>query len=257
MSTDQILRAREHARRGHSFTFTAQLLGVSNRKLRRLIDAAHADDIQFVQGGQSLARKALHESLRGRARVYGKEAEAAIMRGLENGRQINREKYGRRYTAFGVTGFLRDLKVLFNCKFNIKTLRDRLHRGMSIEEALTAESQASKRGVRPPQFEKNLAIQARRAATRIAEVIARRLTPTMLQYRAPEHSIVVTERKGAWMTVEVAKAEVTLHRLRFVSSFESGVLFAFNPEVRGHLDFIAFESDRASLLSTKASAEDQ
>ncbi|CAB3862839.1 hypothetical protein LMG26858_02312 [Achromobacter anxifer] len=250
MSAEQIFRAREHARRGHSFTFTAQLLGVSNRKLRRLIDAAHADDIQFVQGSQSLARKALHESLRGCVRIYSEESQAAIMRGLAHGRQINRERHGKRYTAFGVTGFLRDLKVLFNCKFNIKTLRDRLHRGMSIEEALTTESQASKRGVRPPQFEKNIAVQARRAAARIAEVIERRLTPTMLQYRAPEHSIVVTDRKGAWITVEVGKGAVTLHRLRFVSSFESGVFFAFNPDERRHLNFIAFEPTNPALIDT-------
>lgn len=71
----------------------------------------------------------------------------------------------------------------------------------------------------------------------------------MLQFRAPEHSIVVTDHKDAYITIEVRKAGATLHRLRFVSSFKSGVLFSFSSDERWGMDFIAFEPNSEALVA--------
>jgi hypothetical protein len=74
----------------------------------------------------------------------------------------------------------------------------------------------------------------------------------MLQYRSPGHDIVVTAQHGAGITVEVRdRADTVLHQLHFAQSFESGVLFVFDPEVWGSIQRIAFEPDSPALTRNR------
>lgn len=239
---------RDYAKRGHSFSFTAQLLGTHKVTLRR---ALAGTDIRFGDGGQSLAMKRhladLHESMRGRTRSFSEEALAAMARGREK----IREKKCKKYTAFGVTGYIPDLVKHFGCPVRVESVRVRLRKGMTIEDALILPARKAPRGVVPPQFEARIASNRRRTAAAIRDAIDRKLTPTMLQFRAPEHDIVATGRKDARITVEVrTNCGTVLHSLCFIADFSSGVLFAFNSNERGRFDFIAFEPDSPALISS-------
>ncbi|MBP6018761.1 MAG: hypothetical protein KA735_04665 [Burkholderiaceae bacterium] len=252
ISIEEIELAKSYAKRGHSLTFSSSLLGLYPQQLAALLDAAGVDDIPFAKGRQSLASKsalaALHDSLRGRSQPNRspKGCEA-----LARGRETNRKKHMQ--SAFGVTGTVKDLMEHFGCELTRNSVYKRLRRGMSIEEALTTESMASKKGVMPPWFAEQVEINKRRRAEQVKDAIARKLTPTMLQYRFTEHDIVVTRREDIiWITVEVrTKAGAVLHLLRFVSSFDSGVLFLFNPIERRRIDFIAFDPDNDALIFDK------
>lgn len=254
MGQEEIIkRAKEYAKRGHSFSFTAQLLGMTNKRLRRLLDEEDAD-IEFVLGTKSLAfRKRLddlHESQRGKNchTNLSPESLAAMARGREKGREARGCK---RYTAFGVTGYLSELKEHFNCPIQAESIRARIASGMSVEDALTTPVRKQKKGVYPPQFYDWLIKRRTMAAADILMIARKRLTPTMLQYREPEHDIRITARDGASITVEVRTMEgYVLHRLRFLKTFDSGVLFVFKPEINGRLQFIAFEPDYEALQKT-------
>ncbi|WP_200840595.1 hypothetical protein, partial [Geminicoccus flavidas] len=200
--------------------------------------------------GQSLATKKrladLHERLRGRGLCLSDESRAAMARGAEKGR----EKRCTKYTAFGVTGYLPELAKRFGAVSH-KSVRARLQKGMAIEEALTAPYKPNPRGVIPPAFLEQVYKQRRAAAARIYPIIAKRLQPTMLQFRSSDHEIVVTQCELSHMAVDVRTRDgVVLHRLRFEKSFDSGVLFVFNDTTKGLLDFIAFEPDSPALVAT-------
>lgn len=245
---EEIESARGYARRGHSLSFTAQLLGLYPQQLAALLEAAGVDDIQFAKGRQSLESKRqlaeLHASMRGRPQ---RNVSSAWLAALARGRETTRKKYLR--SAFGVTGTVKELKDHFGCKLTLMCLYKRLQKGMTIEEALTKESMALKPGVVAPWLAERVLVEKRRSAERVKDTVARQLTPTMLQYRSPEHDIVVTGRHVAWMAVEVrTEVGVVLHRLRFIKSFGSGVLFVFNPNERGRIDFIAFEPSNQALV---------
>lgn len=60
---------------------------------------------------------------------------------------------------------------------------------------------------------------------------------------------MVTAKDGAYITVEVrGQTSDILHRLHFVESFQSGVLFVFDPEGWGHIQLIAFEPDSPAII---------
>ncbi|MNR20047.1 hypothetical protein D3C85_1368690 [compost metagenome] len=124
---------------------------------------------------------------------------------------------------------------------------------MSIEEALTLAPQKPPAGVVPAQFKNWIEECQRRTGARVAHAIARRLTPTMLRYRWPEFDIKTTHHLAPWVSVEVrTTAGAVLHRLHFIQSFdESGVLFAFRADKRGHIGFIAFERDNPALQESR------
>lgn len=247
----EIDAARSYAKRGHSLHFTAQLLGISDKRLARIV--AHTD-IQFIQGSQSLASKQAHEERRGRARSVVLTADAIAKIAL--GRRLGLEKQHKRHTAFGVTGFVSELVRHFGCPVGAHSVSNRLRRGMTIEQALTTEAVQPKRGVFPPQFTEWLEKCRRRTRARVLNAIARRLKPTMLRYRSPDYSIVVSRSQSPWISVEITSDGHLLHRLRFIKSFdESGVLFAFTQGKPGNLDFIAFEPDSEALLRGKEDEE--
>jgi hypothetical protein len=233
---------RSYAARGHSLSFTAQLLGIGHAKLGRFVAGT---DIKFVKGSQSIAMKLAHTKSRGCTPPWSEEGFQAIRRGLERAR----ERLCKRHTAFGVTGYIPELVKRFNCPVSIESVRSRVRSGMTVEEALTVPARLPKQGVLPPQFKAWVETCRQRKAAKIADVIARRLTRTMLRYRSPEHAIVVKCNHGTRITVEVQTPGGTvLHRLHFAKSFrESGVLFAFARGKRGHIDFIAFEPDSKAL----------
>lgn len=155
------------------------------------------------------------------------------------------------YTAFGVTGTVGALVRRFGSAVSAECVRYRMRKGMPIEEAMTREPLRAEKGVIPPQFVEQVEKDRRRRVIRIRDAIQRRLAPSMLQYRATEHDIVVTHQKAPHISVEVrTKCGTVLHRLRFAVAFDDGVLFAFDQNERGRLDFIAFEPDSQALIST-------
>lgn len=241
---DEIEQAKGYAARGHSFSFTAQLLGMDRRRLRRLLEENGAD-IQFVDGKESLAAKRRLEELHKTTR--GRPASSALRAAGDLGRKKFQEGL-KRYTAFGVTGTLVELYKYFDCPVSDRSLRSRLEQGMSIEDALTRPRRKYPKGVIPPQFAEQVEKQRRLLAVRILDQIERRLTSSMLQYRSTGHDIVETGRDSKQITVEVREKNGTvLHRLRFAPEFRSGVLFVFDPLVRGRIQFIAFEPNHKTL----------
>jgi hypothetical protein len=236
--------ARKYARKGHSITFTAQFIGLTPKRLRQMIDDAGAD-IQFAKGRQSLA---FQEGLKRAAESRrGKPVTQAILDGLARGRQKMRERWLR--LAFGRTGTQAELHRYFKCPVALSTLRWRTRHGMSIEDGLTSPPRRPPKGVTPPQFIEQVKKSCRRAAARVRHWAQRRLTTTMLQYQSLKHDIVVTTRDGIRITVEVRdRVGNALHRLRFIASFESGVLFVFDPEERGRIQFLAFEPDSPAII---------
>lgn len=245
-----ITRARQYAAQKHSFSFAAQLLGMTNKRLRRILEEENAS-IQFIPGIHSRAAQGrihnLHESNRGKFQQPTPAVLAALARG--------REKRCTRYTAFGVTGYLRELKEHFHCKLAIQTLRDRIKSGMSVEEAITKPAHRASRGVYPPQLYDWLIKRRTMAAAEIMVIARNRVTPTMLQYREPEHDIRIVARDGSCITVEVrTEKDGVLHQLSFLKTFESGVLFVFRPEINNRLQFIAFEPDSEALQETAGAA---
>ncbi|CAM5186902.1 hypothetical protein CDEN61S_03200 [Castellaniella denitrificans] len=237
--------ARKYARKGHSITFTAQFIGVGHTRLRRMIDEEGAD-IQFVEGRQSLAfREGLKKAAESRR---GKPVtNPAILAGLALGRRTMRERWLR--AAFGVTGTQAELHKHFECPVSLSALRWRTRHGMSTEDALRLPRQTPPKGIIPPQFIEQVKKLRRRAAARVHDRAQRLLTPTMSQYQSPGHEIVVTAQDGTCITVEVRdQTRDALHQLRFVKSFESGVLFVFDPEAQGRIQFIAFEPDSPAII---------
>lgn len=236
--------ARGYARRGHSFSFTAQLLGMTNRRLRRLLEEEESD-IQFVHGMRSLATQRRLEELHASQRGKSVKPSPAVLAALARGRETRGCK---RYTAFGVTGYLSELKKHFNCPIQVKSIRARLARGMSVEDALTMPAKNAVKGLIPPQFQDWINAQRRSNSLNCYAIALSRLTSTMLQYRSSEHNIVETGCDVSSIAVEVrTKTGDVLHRLRFNKNFKSGVLFVFNPNERGRLRFIAFEPDCPAL----------
>ncbi len=241
--------ARDYARKGHSLSFTAQFIGVGPKRLRRMLAEAGAD-IQFLKGRQSLAFRAgqqrAAESRRGQPVRH-----PAILAALARGRQKMREKWLR--WAFGVAGTLAELRHLRKCPLALSTLRWRIRHGMSTEDALQIPSRnPPPKGVIPPQFVEQVKKRRRHTAVRLDELVEHRVTPTMLQYRSPEHDIIVTARHDTRITVEVRdQAHTVLHQLHFVQSFESGVLFVFDPEVWESMQRLAFEPDSPALARNR------
>lgn len=238
---------RQQAKRGHSFSHIASLLGFYPYQLRTLLEAMGANDIEFVNGYRSLAKQRqladLHSGRRERPQPACPEALAA----LERGRQIQRERHMR--MAFGVNATLRELKVYFGCKFSMNTLWRRIRKGMSVEDALTRPREFQPRGVIPPQFVEQCEIRRRRVLARCDAAIARLLTPSMLQFRSERHDIIVIGRDLPRITVEIReKGGKVLHQLRFVVTYESGVLFLFSNSDRSRIDFIAFEPSCKALI---------
>ncbi|WP_448682618.1 hypothetical protein [Pseudomonas nicosulfuronedens] len=249
---EEIEFVREQAKRGHSFSHTASLLGFYPYQLRTLLEAVGADDIQFVNGHQSIVRKKmlaeLHESRRG----HTKQPTAAELDALAKGRKKVRERF--LHAAFGVTGTIRELKDYFGCQLTLQCLRTRLRKGMSAEEALTKPAAPHPpKGVIPPHLAKWVLFHQQRKRALCAEAIKRRLTPTMLQLCGSQHDIRVTRRDAGRISVEVRTlAGELLHSLRFYVSFDSGVLFAFNLVERGRIDFIAFDPSNKALTQSDA-----
>jgi hypothetical protein len=243
MSTDLDF-IRDCARRGHSFNRTAQLVGFDySYQLKSLLESLGVNDIEWPNPHRCLARQEqlarLHESRRGKpqSELFPKPC-------------IGSRHKAKKYTAFGVTGTLPELVSRFG-KVSLQSVRYRMKNGMSIEDALETQRQNYKKGVIPPQFMESVARHQKRAAARRDEAISRRLTPAMLQFREETHDIVVTRRHSACrMVVEVREkgSKRAIHRLDIPISFDSGVLFAFNPVERGRLDFIAFEPDHKALV---------
>lgn len=242
---EEVEFARKYARRGHSFSFTAQLLGMTNKRLRRLLEEEGVD-IQFVPGMCSLGTQRrleeLHESNRGKFTTPSPAVLAALARGRETRGCV-------RYTAFGVTGYLSELKEHFNCSIQVKSIRARIASGMSVEEALTRPVKKPKKGLYPPQFYDWLIKRRTIASARVMLIVRNRLRPTMVQYQKPEHDIVVVAQTVGHIAVEVrSRTGDVIQRLRFIKSFDSGVLFVFNPEEQNRMDFIAFEPESPHIL---------
>lgn len=241
--------ARDYARKGHSLSFTAQFIGVGPERLRRMLAEAGAD-IQFLKGRQSLAfregQQRAAENRRGRPVRH-----PAILAALARGRQKMRERWLR--WAFGVAGTLAELRQLRKCPLALSTLRWRIRHGMSTEDALQIPSRnPPPKGVMPPQFIEHVKKRRRHSALRMNDQVERLMTPTMLQYRSPRHTIVVTARQGACISVDVRdQTHTVLHQLHFIQSFESGVLFVFDPEVWGSMQRIAFEPDSPALARNR------
>jgi hypothetical protein len=239
---------RKQAKRGHSFSHTASLLGFYPYQLRTLLEAVGADDIEFVYGHRSLAKQRqladLHASRKDRPQAVKPEN----LEGLRKGREQMRAKHQR--TAFGVTGTLPQLKEHFGCTLHINTLRRRVRQGIPVEEALTRPGeQPPPKGVIPPQFVEQVRLHQQRLRDRRDAAIQRRLTPSMMQFSAKQFDIQVIHREVGCVTVQVRTlAGELLHSLRFYVSFDSGVLFAFNAAERGRLDFIAFEPNSKALI---------
>lgn len=237
--------ARKYAQKGHSITFTAQFIGVSHKRLQRMIDEEGAD-IRFLKGRQSLAfREGLKKAAESRR---GKPvSHPAILAGLALGRKKMRERWLR--SAFGVTGTQAELHRHFECPVSLSALRWRTRHGMNTEDALRLPRQIPPKGIIPPQFVEQVKKSRRRTASRVRDRAQRLLTPTMSQYQSPEYEIVVTAQDGICITVEVRdQTSDALHQLRFVKSFKSGVLFVFDPEAQGRIQFIAFEPNSPALI---------
>lgn len=234
--------ARTYAKQGHSLNFASQLMGMTRRKLRLLIAGT---DIQFARDSQCLGRKLAQSNQRGQTRHISEEGKARMKQGFRGAL----ERLHKQHTAFGVTGFVSELVRVFNPPVSARTVRGRIRIGMSVEDALTLERRKPPAGVLPPQFKNWVEECQRRTTARVAHAIARRLTPTMLRYRWPEFDIKTGHDIAPWVTVEVCTTDgARLHRLRFILSFdESGVLFAFRQDKRGHIGFIAFEPDSDAL----------
>ncbi|WMD23068.1 hypothetical protein RAS12_12040 [Achromobacter seleniivolatilans] len=242
--------ARTYAKQGHSLNFASQLMGMTRRKLRLLTAGT---GIQFATASECLGRKLAQANQRGRPRQISEDGKTRQMQGFRRGL----ERQHKQHTAFGVTGFVGELVRMFNPPISARNVRVRLQKGMTIEDALTLPPQQPHSGEIPEQFKVWVEIFRRRASARVAHAIARRLTPTMLQFRHPEFDIRTRHDAAPWISVEVhSMARVLLYRLRFVQSFaESGVLFAFRQDKHGHIGFIAFEPGCEALERGTGSAK--
>lgn len=234
--------ARTYAKQGHSLNFASQLMGMTRRKLRLLMTGT---DIQFASDSQCLGRKLAQENQRGQTRQISEDGKLRMKQGFRRAL----EQLHRQHTAFGVTGFVSELVRIFNPPISARNVRARVQRGMCIEDALTLPAKKRPVGVVPPEFKEWVEIMRRRASARVTHAIAKRLTPTMLQFRHPEFDIRTTLTAAPWITVEVHTTAGTLiHKLHFVQSFdESGVLFAFRQDKHGHIGFVAFEPDSPAI----------
>lgn len=150
------------------------------------------------------------------------------------------------YTAFGVTGTLNDLVKHFKSPVAYRSVLERVRKGMDVEKALTLKDQHL---TGSPNHPSKLEIR-RKAKARTEGVIARRLTPTMLQFWSSKHDIIIVKRQTPYVTVIVREKNSSdiLHRLKFAAEFASGVLFMFSDQHRERMDFIAFEPDSRALI---------
>lgn len=232
---------RDMAARGFSRRYAAEILGFSRGKFATIISAI--PDIQWVAPNDSVRNRESRERAKGLLRSE-KQREAA--RKLCAALHAARNESFKKYTAFGVTDTLPALTDQFGV-VRTQAVRKRLKKGMSIEEALTMKNQSIKQGVanilkfHEPRRKQNY--------DRLRQIIPHFLTPTMLRYKAEDHDIQVVERKAHYIAVEVRRKgnSALLHRLRFIKSFESGVLFLFNLNIKDQIDFIAFEPDCKAL----------
>ncbi|MEN1398489.1 hypothetical protein [Pseudomonas aeruginosa] len=228
---------RDMAVRGFSRRYAAEILGFSKGKFATIISAM--PDIQWVAPNDSVRNRESRERARGQLRSE-KQREAA--RKQCAALHAARNESFKKYTAFGVTDTLPALTERFGV-VRIQAVRKRLKKGISIEEALTMKNQSLKQGT--ANLLKFFESRRKHNYDRLRHIIPHFLTPTMLRYKAKHHDIQVVKRKAPYIAVEVRKKgnSALLHRLQFLTSFESGVIFLFNSNIKDQIDFIAFEPD--------------
>lgn len=124
---------RECAARGLSKSRTAELVGVWPTRFCEYLELIDLGDVEFVNGHRSTSanegRRRSGQTRKGVPQTYLTDADRANLRQ----RMLD---LAPKHTAFGVTATLGELVKQF-ATVSKETVRLRLKRGMSIEEALT------------------------------------------------------------------------------------------------------------------------
>lgn len=118
---------RASAARGLSKTATREALGFGNYRFDAL--CAAMPDLKWCAPQQSVDFKRAQEARRG-------HFTDAQRRALEAARQAVRARHS--YTVRGVTGTLVELAARFKATASVSTIRHRIAKGVSVEQALLA-----------------------------------------------------------------------------------------------------------------------
>jgi hypothetical protein len=130
------------AAKGHSKQHTADLMGISIRRLRKILSTM--DPVEWPGPGRSLLARVAYENRRGSRYEQFTDAQLAFMA---------KRKAEFSHTVRGVTGTINDLVKRFGAEVQIGCpgIRRRLARGMTAEQALfSPPSKAGMFGSRPP-----------------------------------------------------------------------------------------------------------
>lgn len=142
---NEIQFVRECASKGYSRSHVSKLLGFYPYQLDALLEVVGATDIEFVKGSQSVLarqqREKMYEAREGKP--FGRPFGSGTAEELEIGRKgrakgaAATKAKAKTYTAFGMTGTIPDLVKTFGAPVGTNSVRNRIQKGMNVEDALT------------------------------------------------------------------------------------------------------------------------